>query len=999
MRSSSHHPDQLLTHAAFLRGLAADLARGDADDLQQATFAAALRRPPAHAGNERGWLATIAANLWRNELRGRSRRRRHEAQRPAGDAVPTPAEIAEREEVRRRVVAAVAALPETLRAVVVLRYYEGLESAAIGARLQLAPSTVRSRLQQAVGRLRAQLDEQHGGSRAAWVGPLLAWQHAAQTPLPVAGTRRLAWLATAAAATLLVALVALAWSTHEPRPAKADASVARSEPVLPAGDLVPAAERVDAPRDPAPPSPAATTADLLWQPPLGALRGLVVAAGDGAPVPAAQVVARRLQAPSSPYAPLRSTPAAERTTDTAVDGTFDLFDLPVGDYDLDVSTADGRHAWVRLPVGETPRDVRLTLTARACRGEVRVRVVDGSGRGLTAAVQVAVHSRRSGCFGWDRRPPLEGTAGDDGWFVLRDRAELDPIESGVAVARTEDGRVGIAKLWTAHGTTPTSTTVTVAAPGTIVGVLSGLPNYAGVGIVAHASQTLVFGPDCFAVRGEVAGDGSFRIEGLPPADYKLQVTGLARRADKEQYWNTTTTTVAAGTVTSSDPPVLACIAGARLHGIVCDTTGRPIAGASVTAVRPWFNKVSRYVLHHREREASRWFRTVAGTTAADGTYELALEPGEWHLIALAPGHAMDVHLGLTIGGGNRVDLTHTLPADGGIAVRSVTSVVLRHVDRPDEWHALGGGGVDELRGLRAGSWELGSVDGGTFTPTTRVEVAVGRITWVDLARGEARELRGVLLHRGEPLADHEVQIDSGRPTRTAADGSFVLPHVAVPGTEPRLVVRRHGIEVAATEQLEGVIELGGRRIEIETVGADGTPQPARIQIGSTFDGGGRRYDVEHNRGSTQLATGRLQLLLCDVDEFSAVVATFADGSRTHARIGDANHLRLAHRPAGSIAVRVLDVGGLPVAGQRVTALGWGHAGEAPSDANAFADGCADEDEVVVGTTDADGRAELRGVLPGPTLLRVWVAGSGGAEARQVAVTAGTTTPVEVVLGR
>lgn len=168
--------DSLLVHATFVQRLARSLAGPDGDDLAQETFAAALRGRADGVGNPRGLLVTIARNLWRNRRRDDARRAARE--RDAGsdavaDAAPSVDVIVQREEVRQRVVAAVLALPERLRAVVLLRFFEGLDAAAIGRRLSLPPSTVRSQLQQALERLRRQLDAEHG-DRAAWSAPLAA---------------------------------------------------------------------------------------------------------------------------------------------------------------------------------------------------------------------------------------------------------------------------------------------------------------------------------------------------------------------------------------------------------------------------------------------------------------------------------------------------------------------------------------------------------------------------------------------------------------------------------------------------------------------------------------------------------------------------------------------------------------------------------------------------------------------------------------------------------
>lgn len=196
--------DVLLTHADFVRRLAHGLARADGDDLAQDTFVSALQSPPPRASNLQGWLAAITRNLLKNRFRTAARRQLRAGTAPALAAMPAVDEIASREEVRARVVAAVLQLPEPLREVVLLRFYEGLGSPAIGRRLGRADSTVRTQLATALERLRRRLDAEHGDRRAAWALPLLRWLPVVQ----LTGLLRVVWpVRTAAiAALILVAL-------------------------------------------------------------------------------------------------------------------------------------------------------------------------------------------------------------------------------------------------------------------------------------------------------------------------------------------------------------------------------------------------------------------------------------------------------------------------------------------------------------------------------------------------------------------------------------------------------------------------------------------------------------------------------------------------------------------------------------------------------------------------------------------------------------------------
>lgn len=171
----------LLTHAAFVRGLARSLLRDEhqAEDVAQQTLAIALEKPPARTDGLRGWLATVARNLVRE--RGRRDVRRdvweQRAARPEGSGAPSPEDIVAREALRRTVVEAVLQLDEPYRDVLLLRFYEELPPRRIAARLDMPVETVRTRIKRGLARLRAHLDAQHGGDRSQWMAALLplAW--------------------------------------------------------------------------------------------------------------------------------------------------------------------------------------------------------------------------------------------------------------------------------------------------------------------------------------------------------------------------------------------------------------------------------------------------------------------------------------------------------------------------------------------------------------------------------------------------------------------------------------------------------------------------------------------------------------------------------------------------------------------------------------------------------------------------------------------------------
>ncbi|MEM9381871.1 MAG: RNA polymerase sigma factor, partial [Planctomycetota bacterium] len=198
----------LLEQNDFLRRLARGLTRDDdaAEDLAQETWLQALRRPPTAAESPRGWLATVARNVARNQ--GRSERRRQD--REALVAVPGEATVDVRAEqvvsLQGDVAAALGRLSEPLRTAIVLRYYEDRAPAAIAEELGMPLETVRTRLKQGLVKLREDLDRRHGGDRAAWSLPLAGLVKVGGRTAAVGATTGVGWMAVLAAVVALAAV-------------------------------------------------------------------------------------------------------------------------------------------------------------------------------------------------------------------------------------------------------------------------------------------------------------------------------------------------------------------------------------------------------------------------------------------------------------------------------------------------------------------------------------------------------------------------------------------------------------------------------------------------------------------------------------------------------------------------------------------------------------------------------------------------------------------------
>src|SRR5690349_11176777 len=160
-------PERLLAQTAWVRRLARSLARDEAsaDDLVQETFVAALRRPPGGAvsdGRLRAWFGFVLRNMAIRRTRSELRRGEREQRSLEAGRTDSDERAEELEELRAELFRHVKALAEPARQVVLLRYFEELDSAEIARRLGVPDSTVRNRLKRALAELRERLQRDHG---------------------------------------------------------------------------------------------------------------------------------------------------------------------------------------------------------------------------------------------------------------------------------------------------------------------------------------------------------------------------------------------------------------------------------------------------------------------------------------------------------------------------------------------------------------------------------------------------------------------------------------------------------------------------------------------------------------------------------------------------------------------------------------------------------------------------------------------------------------------
>ena len=136
-------------HAYLLRHSG---SREDADDLLQETWVRVARSARSFdtARRFRSWIYGIATNLTRDLFRRRMTRERALRDLATQPPAAPRADLVDRGELREHI----AELPENMRAVLLLRYYEGMSEAEMAEALDIPRGTVKSRLHAALRKLR-----------------------------------------------------------------------------------------------------------------------------------------------------------------------------------------------------------------------------------------------------------------------------------------------------------------------------------------------------------------------------------------------------------------------------------------------------------------------------------------------------------------------------------------------------------------------------------------------------------------------------------------------------------------------------------------------------------------------------------------------------------------------------------------------------------------------------------------------------------------------------
>jgi len=200
----------LFQQARWVQGLAFAILRDRqlAEDVSQEVLLKALNGEPRQGRVLKAWLAAVTKNLAFNARRDRLRRSAREERAARPETTPPAKTSLEVLEAHRALTAAIAALAPDQREVVVMRFFENLDFAAIAERSGINEPAARMRLHRALVSLRGELTTHDRDWRTLCTLALPAsLVSSIQDPVPMG--RILLLSATTARLTTLAALLVL----------------------------------------------------------------------------------------------------------------------------------------------------------------------------------------------------------------------------------------------------------------------------------------------------------------------------------------------------------------------------------------------------------------------------------------------------------------------------------------------------------------------------------------------------------------------------------------------------------------------------------------------------------------------------------------------------------------------------------------------------------------------------------------------------------------------
>lgn len=174
-RNTQWTEDDIAGLGARLRTLALRLVADEstADDLAQDAWIVLQRRGEVGVQDFGAFFFGVLRHLSSRRRVAEQRRARREQAVARAEAVPSARDLDDALNAQHSLVEELEGLPDELREILLLRYYEGLSGSEIARQRDLPASTVRSRLARGISELRERLDRRHDGHREIWAVALL----------------------------------------------------------------------------------------------------------------------------------------------------------------------------------------------------------------------------------------------------------------------------------------------------------------------------------------------------------------------------------------------------------------------------------------------------------------------------------------------------------------------------------------------------------------------------------------------------------------------------------------------------------------------------------------------------------------------------------------------------------------------------------------------------------------------------------------------------------
>ncbi|MEO8550516.1 MAG: carboxypeptidase regulatory-like domain-containing protein [Kofleriaceae bacterium] len=412
------------------------------------------------------------------------------------------------------------------------------------------------------------------------------------------------------------------------------------------------------------------------------------------------------------------------------------------------------------------------------------------------------------------------------------------------------------------------------------------------------------------------------------------------------------------------------LGGRPVAGLVTDASGGPIAGARVDAAR-------------LATGAQRGKAVAVATTGPDGKYALTIGAGEVIVAVNHPDYAPQQRYAEVGEAGATVDF-QLVP--GGVIEGRVedaqshaavtTGDVIAALDRGagvlgemTTRHAtIGADGHFRLTGLRPGAYALTAHAGDLLSATPSV-VGIGvaeQVADVVLLVSRGASIRGVVVDdQDRPAPNVTVTTFGGDAEATAdAKGNFVLAGLA-PGHYGLIARGDDYVWLAATPVELAAKDIDGVKVRvrrgIHVKGRVDPPQPCEVKL-ELADNLGATGPMFSHRGAQTSADGMFELgpLVAGGYTAHARCTSGDEGSVPTAVKQGMSELVIAVAHGSSIAGRVVDTKGKPVAGASVNA--------AAGDRTEIVNGMVTSGASVL--TAANGTFELAGLAPGTYRLNV-----------------------------